>query len=56
MHSKKIIEPAQSELTSPMVFAPKNNGSLHFSLDYMNLNAVIVKDAYQIQQMDDCLY
>lgn len=51
-----IIEPAQSEWASSIVFDSKKYGSLRSYRDYRKVNAVTVKDAYRIPRMDKCLY
>lgn len=42
---KEIIERAQTECTSPIVFEYEQDDSLRFLLDYHKLNAVIVRDS-----------
>lgn len=51
-----VIEPAQLELTSVIVFATKRVQSLLSCTDHRNLNAVTAKDSYPILRMDECLY
>ena len=50
-----VIEPAQSEWASPVVFAPKADGTLRFCVDYRRLNFATVKDSYPIPRMDECI-
>lgn len=50
-----VIEPAQTEWASPIVFAPKKDGSLRFSVEYRKLNTVNVRDSYPIPRMDECI-
>jgi hypothetical protein len=50
-----VIEPAQSEWASPVVFAPKADGTLRFCVDYRRLNLATVKDSYPIPRMDECI-
>lgn len=37
------------------IFAPKKDGSLHFSIDYRRLNALMIPDSYPIPRMDECI-
>ena len=50
-----VIEPAQSEWASPVVFAPKADGTLRFCVDYRRLNLATMKDSYPIPRMDECI-
>ena len=50
-----VIEPAQSEWASPIVLAPKNDGTLCFCVDYRRLNNAIIPDTYPLPRMDDCI-
>ena len=50
-----VIRPSQSEWASPVVLAPKSDGTLRFCLDYRKLNEVTRKDSYPIPRMDDCI-
>lgn len=47
-----VIEPATSEWTSPVVFAPKG-GTLHFCIDYRKLNWKTLSDTFPLPRMDD---
>ena len=50
-----VIRPSKSEWASPVVLAPKNDGTLRFCVDYRKLNEVTKKDSYPIPRMDDCI-
>ena len=50
-----VIRPSKSEWASPVVLAPKNDGTLRFCVDYRKLNEVTKKDSYPIPRMDDCM-
>ena len=49
----RVIRASGSKWASPVVFAPKNDGTLRFCVDYRRLNAVNKKDSYPITRMDD---
>ena len=55
MLEHNVIEPAQSEWASPVVIAPKKDGSLRFCVDYRKLNDLTIKDSYPLPRMDECL-
>ena len=50
-----VIEEAECEWASPVVFAPKPDGTLRFCVDYRRLNAMTVRDSYPIPRMDECI-
>eukprot|EP00171_Calliarthron_tuberculosum_P006680 IDg6680t1 len=50
-----IIEPSNSEWTSPVGLAQKKDGRLRFYIDYRRLNAVTKRDSYPIPRIDDCI-
>ena len=55
MLEKGAIEPATTDWASPIVLAPKLDGSLRFCVDYRRLNAMTVRDSYLIPRMDECI-
>lgn len=50
-----VIERAQSPWASPVVFAPKKDGTLRFCTDYRRLNSVTIRDTYPTPKMDECM-
>lgn len=55
MKKMRVIEPAQTEWASPVVFYPINDGALGFCVDYRKLNSLTFRDVYRIPLMDECI-
>lgn len=55
MLDKGVIEPANTDWASPIVFVPKPDGSLRFCVDYRRLNVMTIRDSYPIPRMDECI-
>jgi len=50
-----VIEPAQTEWASPVLLAPKKDGTQRFCVDFRRLNAATIPDTYPLPRMDDCI-
>ena len=55
MLTQRVIVPSKSSWTSPIVLAPKKDGSYRLCIDHRKLNEVTVKDAYPIPRIEDTL-
>ena len=50
-----IIEPNQSQWSSPCVLVPKSDGTYRFCIDLRKINRVSKSDSYLIPRVDDCI-
>lgn len=50
-----VLEPAQTEWTSLIVFKPERDGVLYFCVNYWKLNAFTVRDSYPLLMMDESI-
>jgi hypothetical protein len=55
MEQNKVVRKSDSAWASPIVLAPKKDGTLRFCVDFRALNAVTRKDAYPLPRIDDIL-
>ena len=55
MKEAGVIQDSQSEWASPVVLAPKKDGSLRFCVDYRRLNSLTIRDSYPLPRMEDCI-
>ena len=55
MLQNELIEPSNSDWSSPCILVPKSDGSYRFCTDYRKVNKVTKTDAYPIPRMDDCI-
>jgi hypothetical protein len=55
MLKRGVIEPSKSPWSSPVVLVTKKDGTTRFCVDYRALNNVMIKDAYLLPRVDECL-
>ena len=53
--TRGLIRPSDSPWSSPIVLAPKKNGTYRFCVDFRRVNAVTRKDAHPMPRVDDIL-
>ena len=50
-----IVEPSNSEFSSPPVLVRKKDGSVRFCIDYRKLNEKTVKDSYPLPRISEAI-
>lgn len=55
MFRENVIRTPKSKRVSPVVIAPKSDGTMRFRIDYRRLNTVKNRDYYLLPRMDCCL-
>ena len=50
-----VIEPTSARWSSPVVFVPKEDGTMPFCVDYRKQSAVTVRNSYPLPRMDECI-
>ena len=50
-----IVEPSQSEWSSPCILVPKADGSYRFCTDFRKVNAVSKSDSFPLPRIEDCI-
>lgn len=48
-----VVKPSETELASPVVLAPKKDGTLRICVDYRKLNAIPIRDLYRLPIIDE---
>ena len=55
MLQNNIIEPSNSEWSSPCILVPKPDGSYRFVTDFRKVNQCSKTDSFPIPRIDDCI-
>ena len=55
MHAGGVLRPSVSPYNSPVVLARKADGTWRFCVDYRQVNAATIRDAYQLPRPNDLL-
>jgi hypothetical protein len=53
--AKGLIQPSSGPFGTPVLFAPKPDGSWRMCIDYRALNKLTVKNRYPLRRTDDLL-
>lgn len=54
LQKASVAEPAMTKWASPVVFLPKEGGSLRFGINYRRLNIDTERDSYHSPRTDEC--
>lgn len=49
----EVIKPASTEWASPIAIASKKDGSLGFLVHYRRVNAITVRDSYELPKLNE---
>lgn len=55
MLAHKMIEPSQSDWSSPILLVPKADQTWRFCVDFRRVNSVTKTDSYPLPRVDDCI-
>lgn len=55
MKEASTAKPVVIKWVTPVLFVPKNDGSLHFCVSYRRLNSVPVQVSYPVPRVDECI-
>ena len=55
MLENHIIEPSNSDWSSPSILVPKPDGSLHFCMDFRKLNSLTKTDSFPLPRIENCI-
>lgn len=55
MLQNELIEPSNSDWSSPCILVPKSDNTYRFCTDYRKVNSVTKTDSFPIPRMEDCV-
>lgn len=55
MLEMEVVEPGQNDWSSPVSLVPKADGSIHFYVDYQQVDKVTKTDTFPIPRLEDCI-